>query len=100
MDNVLKLKINNNNMNDGYEVYGTATLAFKKLSPSDGDVIVIKFPTDIHPEQMQLFCNNLAPEIPEGVTVVGTSGGMEVENIPEDEMNKQGWFRFNADKMN
>ncbi len=87
-------------MSDGYKIYETATLAFQKLSPVDGDVIVIKFPADVEPMQMNLFCENLADEMENGITILGTRSGMEVEQVPESQMNKMGWYRFDTDKMN
>lgn len=85
---------------DGYKVYDTAQVAFQKLSPSDGDIMVIKFPADIHPEQMQAFGEGLQGQIPDGVTVLCTRSGMEIENIPETAMNQMGWYKFDQSKVN
>lgn len=84
---------------NGYKVYDTAQVAFRKLEPTDGDVLVIKFPPDIHPAQMQAFGDDLQGKIPKGVTVLCTRSGMEVENYSEAEMNAKGWYKLDQNKV-
>ena len=87
-------------VDDNYKTYDKATLAFQKLSVREGDVIVISFPADIEPAQMQLFAEQLQPNIPEDVTILCTRGGVTIQNLPEAEMNKMGWHRFDTTKVN
>lgn len=87
-------------MDDDYKTYDKATLAFQKLNPSEGDVIIITFPDDIHPQQMQLFAEQLQPQIPEDVTILCTRAGVTIENFSEVEMNKMGWYKFNNVTIN
>lgn len=86
--------------NDNYKTYDHATLAFKKLSPHKGDIIIISFPDDIHPQQMQLFTEQLQPQIPDDVTILCTRAGVSIKKLPEIEMNKLGWYRFDTTKVN
>lgn len=87
-------------MEDGLKAYKSATLAFQKLNPSKGNVIVITFPADIIPEQMQVFANELQPNVPEDVTVICTRLGITIEELPETQMNKFGWYKFDMSKVN
>ena len=56
--------------------------------------------TDIEPAQMQQFAEQLQPNIPEDVTILCTRGGVTIQNLPEAEMNKMGWHRFDTTKVN
>jgi len=85
---------------DGHKIYDRASLAFQKLSPKDGDVIVISFPADIEPLQMQLFAEGLQPHIPKGVTILCSRSGVTIQNLPEAEMNALGWYKFDTSKAN
>ena len=85
---------------DGYKVYDTAQVAFQKLEPTDGDVMVIKFPADIHPAQMEAFGAGLQGQIPDGVTVLCTRSGMDIQNFSEAEMNANGWYKLDQSKVN
>lgn len=87
-------------MVDNYKVYDKATLAFQKLKPRDGDIIVITFPDDIQPQQMQNFAEQLQPQIPDDVTILCTRAGVTIDNLPESEMNKLGWYKFNNTTIN
>ena len=87
-------------MEDDYKTYDKATLAFQKLDPKEGDIIIINFPNDIHPAQMQLFAEQLQPQIPEDVTILCTRAGVTVQSLPEAEMNKMGWYKFDTSKVN
>jgi len=92
-----------NNMSDeesGYKTYKHAEVVFEKMQPVDGDIMVITFPPDIHPTQMEMFGENLNHLVPEGVTVLLTRSGMKVEMFNESEMNKIGWHKFDTDKIN
>ena len=87
-------------MEDDYKVYNKATIAFQTLSPHAGDVVVITFPDDIHPTQMQLFAEQLQPTIPDDVTILCTRAGVTVQSLPEAEMNKMGWYKFDTTHIN
>jgi hypothetical protein len=98
-DNAQKLT-NGEIMNEnGYKVYDTAQVAFQKLEPTDGDVMVIRFPADIHPMQMQKFADGLQGQVPKGVTVLCTRSGMEIENFSEAKMNALGWYKLDQTKI-
>jgi len=85
---------------DNYKTYDKATLAFQKLSPMEGDIIVISFPKDIEPMQMQLFAEQLQPQIPDDVTILCTRAGVTIQTLPEAEMNKMGWYKFDTTLVN
>jgi len=87
-------------MPDGYRTYDKATLAFQKLDALPGDVIVITFPADILPEQMQSFAEQIQPNVPEDVTILCTRSGVTVESFPEARMNELGWYKFDTTKVN
>lgn len=78
---------------DDTKIYSKAQLAFQKLEPSPGDVIVIKFPDDMAWEQMNLFGQGLKQHIARGVTVLCTYSGIEVEKFNEFQMKRFGWVR-------
>jgi len=86
--------------NSGYKIYDKAEIAFEKMQPSDGDIMVITFPADVDPNQMAIFGENLNQLVPEGVTVLLTRSGMKVELMKESEMNKLGWHKFDTSKVN
>ena len=87
-------------MEDDYKIYDNATLAFQKLDTREGDIIIISFPDDIHPNQMQMFAKQLQPHIPDDVTILCTRAGVTVNSLPESEMNKMGWYKFDTSKVN
>lgn len=87
-------------MKNDYKIYDKATLAFQQLSPMEGDLIVISFPKDIEPMQMQLFAEQLQPQVPDDVTILCTRAGVTVDSFPESEMNKIGWYRFDTKTVN
>lgn len=87
-------------MVDNYKAYDKATLAFQKLSPHEGDIIVITFPDDIQPQQMQLFAEQLQPQIPDDVTILCARAGVTIESLPELEMNNLGWYKFDNKTIN
>ncbi len=87
-------------MDNGYKIYDKAELAFQKLDALAGDVIVITFPADIHPAQMQSFAEQIQPNVPDDVTILCTRAGVTVESFPEAEMNKMGWYKFDTSKVN
>lgn len=76
-----------------YKIYESARLAFQKLNPKPNDVIVIKFPDDIHPEQMAAFAEGLQEYVPDDVTVVCSRASVEIEQLSEEQMNSRGWYR-------
>lgn len=83
---------------DDYKIYDKARLAFEKLEVSEGDIVVVKFPDDILPEQMSLFAEGLQEHTPPGVLVLCTRAGVEIETFTETEMNKHGWYKFDTTK--
>ena len=85
-------------MSDDYKIYDKVQASFQKLEPTSGDIIIIKFPEDIHPKQMEVFAENLYGIIPEQVTILCTRDGVEINKISEAEMNLNGWYRFSKDK--
>jgi len=84
----------------GYKTYDRAEIAFEKLQPDAGDLIVITFPPDIHPRQMEMFGENLNDLVPEDVTSLLTRSGMKIELFDEAQMNKLGWHKFDSTKIN
>jgi len=87
-------------VSDEYKEYDKATIAFKKLAPNPGDVIVITFPADIEPLQMEAFGLQLQPHIPEDVAILCTRDGVKVETLSEHQMNEMGWYKFDTNKVN
>lgn len=87
-------------MDNGYKIYEQAEIAFKKLKVNDGDIIIITFPSDIEPKQMELFGKQISPLIPEDVTVLCTRSGVTVETLPKDVLNAAGWYKFDTTKSN
>jgi len=87
-------------MADGYKIYDQAQIVLDKINPVEGDVIVISFPNDIEPAQRQAFAESMQPIIPDDVTILCTREGVTVENFPESQMNKLGWYKFDKSKVN
>jgi len=83
-----------------YKTYDHAEIAFKKLKVNAGDIIIITFPVDIEPNQMQLFADQLNPLIPEDVTVLCTRSGVTVETLSHETLNKAGWYKFDTKNPN
>lgn len=74
--------------------YTQAKVAFLKLEPKEGDVIAITLPVDMAYEQVLstvTYLQDVADEF--GCNVVILSQGADVQIIPEEEMNKLGWYR-------
>lgn len=77
-----------------YEIYEKARTAMMKLEIKRGDVAVIYFPKDIDPLQMHAAAEHLGLAAEEmGATILCLRFGMTVEHLPEEEMNKLGWYR-------
>ncbi len=85
---------------DNYKTYDQAEIAFKKLKVSAGDIIVITFPSDIEPKQMEMFGEQINPLIPEDVTILCTRSGVTVETLSKDVLNAAGWYKFDTTKSN
>lgn len=83
---------------DNYKIYEKAVLAFQKLEPNPGDIIVVKFPDDVHPNQMAAFAEGLQQYVPPDVVILFSRAGVEIDKISETEMNKRGWYRFDTTK--
>ncbi len=81
-------------MSDDFKVYEKASLAFQKLEPNPGDIISVRFPDDIHPVQMEKFAEGLRAHLPEDVVLLCLRAGTSIDKIPETEMNKHGWYKF------
>lgn len=74
--------------------YDQARVAFQKLEPSEGDVIAITMPVDMAYEQVLAtvtYLQEIAVEF--GCSIVILSQGADVQILPEEEMNKLGWYR-------
>lgn len=70
------------------------SLAFKRLSPKEGDTMVVSFPPDIAHEQMEMVAVALNEEVSDGVTVLCLREGMTVELLSEKDMNALGWHKM------
>ena len=81
-------------MSNGTKVYESAEIAFEKLSPREGDTIVISFPADIDPNQMVEFGVEMDGVMTAGVTVLCMRAGMTVELLSEKDMNSVGWYKM------
>ncbi len=87
-------------MTDKINEYEKAQLAFQKLEVRAGDVVVVTFPVDIEPIQMEEFGLQLQPYIPEDVAILCTRQGVKVETLSEIQMNQMGWYKFDTNKVN
>lgn len=81
-------------MSDGTHWRDKLSLAFKRLSPKDGDTMVVNFPPDIAHEQMVEVADALNEQITGNVTVLCLREGMTVELLSEEDMNAVGWYKM------
>lgn len=81
-------------MSDGTHWRDRISLAFKRLSPKDGDTMVVSFPPDVVHEQMVAVADELNEQISDGVTVLCLREGMTVELLSEEDMNALGWYKM------
>ena len=78
-----------------YELYENATIAFQKLKAQKGDVIVITFPENIDPRQLQAAAEMFSERSKEiGVHIICAAAGITVGNLPEAELNAAGYYRL------
>jgi len=74
--------------------YDEARLIIQKLSPKEGDVIAINFPTDMAIQQIHsvvAYLNQVAEEF--GCAIMCLGQGLTMEILTEEEMNRLGWYR-------
>ena len=79
--------------------YEQAQVAFKKLSPKEGDTIAVSFPKDMAMEQIYsvvTYLQQLAEEFSCAIIILGQ--GVELNVISEEEMAKHGWVRADPDR--
>ena len=81
-------------MSDGTQWKDTLSLAFKRLRPKAGEIIVVNFPPDVAHEQMDVVAQELKEQLQEGVTVLCLREGMTVELLSEEDMNSIGWYKM------
>lgn len=80
---------------------GNISTLVEKLDLQPGNVVLVKIPAGATMENLQ--------HVKQGfellstrykVAVIFMGEGITVESLPEDRMNKIGWFRFNVDRPN
>lgn len=80
-----------------YQGHETARIAIEKLSPKNGDVIVVTFPEDILREQMEEFAKSLNKNLEEtgntGIVVITMKGDTSVSLLTEEALNEAGYFK-------
>lgn len=77
-----------------YEVYEKATIAFQKLKAQKGDIVVVNFPSNINRDQMAATAEMLGERSRElGVHILCTTAGITIEDLPEETLNKLGYFK-------
>lgn len=78
-----------------YDAGEGAQIAFQKLSPKQGDVILVRMPDDVAYEQMYAVAQMLTPLKEKfGCDVVMTTDAIDVEMFTENAMNELGWYRL------
>ena len=86
-------------MDLAYEWYERASIAIQKLSPKDGDFIVVSVPSNMDPRQIEmvsvLLQDAFADYLPTGVKSLILANGIEIRKIDEQQMNELGWYRKN-----
>lgn len=84
--------------------YDQARVTFQKLTVRKGDLVTVSFPEDMTPLQVQStvdYLGQLATEF--GCAVVALGNGIQLDKLPEEQMNELGWFKaedFNREKLN
>ena len=80
-----------------YKGHETARIAIQKLSPKNGDIIVVTFPGDILHQQMETFATNLTQNIKETsnveIVVLCMKGDTNVSLVTEEQLNEAGYFK-------
>lgn len=92
-----KLKEEREKEGGEHKIYKKAPVAFQKLSPKKGDIILIRFPDDIDPAQMALAAGEIQEHIPDNIIVLCLRQGVSVSKLPEAQMNKHGWYKFDKE---
>ena len=83
-----------------YEIYEKATIAFQKLKVESGDVIVISFPEDIDPQQLQAAAMMFAERSQEiGAHIICAANNITVNTLTEAELNAAGYYRKEDDDI-
>lgn len=77
-----------------------AQVSVKKLSPTAGDIMIVKFPEGIKRNQLEGFAENFVQCLPDNVSALFINADMQIDRVPETEMNKLGWYKFDKNKMN
>jgi len=77
-------------------IYERADVAFKKLEPHDGDIVLVTFPSDIDMKQIQAFAHYMEAAVPDGITVFCTHDNVDMKVLPKEQLNALGWYNFNS----
>jgi hypothetical protein len=77
-----------------YDIYEKATIGFQKLKAGPGDIVVITFPENIDPRQMEaaaLMFGERSKEM--GIHIICTSQGITANDLSEAELNACGYYK-------
>lgn len=75
--------------------YKKVQLQLKKLSPTDGDILVIALPPGTDAEQATEFAQGVKDHLPDGadIVIMITRDDTKIDLISEAQLNELGYFR-------
>jgi len=80
------------------EIKNDLRVSFQKLSPKEGDIVVMRFPQGSSSEERVFLAETLSQlndqgVLPESVAILILPEGYNIEALSEDQMNSFGWTR-------
>lgn len=72
-------------------------VGIEKVSPQDGDIILLKLNTQddrLDLKQLETIMKELSEKDPcKGKLILAIDSNLTLESVPEETMNKYGWFK-------
>ena len=81
-------------MKKGKQKLNEIGIEIQKLSPKDGDIIVLKFSKDISNGEMKEKLNRIKKYLPSGISVLALIGDVKINCINERYMQHMGWKKI------
>lgn len=77
-----------------YEIYEKASISFQKLKAKPGDIVIIGFPENMDPRQLNAAAQMFGERSQEiGVHIICSVGNITVSDLPEAELNAAGYYK-------
>ena len=83
-------------MKSKVDIYKNISIEIEKMSPKEGDILLVKLPKDMHTDiahQVRMALGPIEDRFDHKFKFIIMSKEMDISHLTVDEMNRLGWFR-------